>query len=131
MTLTKIELKRQIKKFLQDPNRGISQRMFAQLCGINMEHMRDVFLYETVPLTEMIQTRVNKGYDSWKKGIVRTMKSRDNKHFVDYRKEPKPVMAPSYGLQIKNGQIAMRVGMVNQHDYSQRDLIGDKNGSLT
>ena len=62
MILTKAELKRQIKKFLKDPERGISHRLFAQLCGINMDHMRSVFLYETEPLTEMIQIRVNKGY---------------------------------------------------------------------
>ena len=125
MILTKQELRRQIRKFLYDPDRGISQRMFAELCGINLDHMRDVFLYQTAPMTEMVQTRVNRGYDAWKKGLVRTMKRRDNTHFVDYRKEAKPEFAPSYGLQIKNGQIAMRVGMVNRHDYSQRDLIGE------
>jgi hypothetical protein len=50
MTLTKVELLRQVKKFLQDPERGISNAMFAELCGINVDHMRDVFLYQTKPL---------------------------------------------------------------------------------
>ena len=125
MTLTKIELKRQIKKFLKDPERGISHRLFAQLCGINMDHMRSVFLYETEPLTEMIQIRVNKGYAQWKAGMVRTMKRRDNTTYVDYRKESQPLFVPSMGLQMQNGKIGLRIGLVNRRDYSQRDLKGE------
>jgi len=85
MMLTKVELLRQIKKFLKDPDRGISHPMFAELCGINVDHMRDVFLYQTNPLTETVQIRVNKGYDAWKKGMVKTMVRRDKSRFVDYR----------------------------------------------
>jgi len=125
MTLTKVELLRQVKKFLQDPERGISNAMFAELCGINMYHMRDVFLYQTEPLTEMIQIRVNKGYDAWKKGLVKTMQRRDKTRFVDYRKEPQPLIAPSMGLKLVGGQLKLRVGMVNRRDYSEHDLNGD------
>ena len=125
MTLTKIELKRQIKKFLKDPERGISHRLFAQLCGINMDHMRSVFLYETEPLTEMIQIRVNRGYNHWRNGMVRTMKRRDNTTYVDYRKESQPLLVPSMGLQMQNGKIGLRIGLVNRRDYSDRDLKGE------
>ena len=125
MILTKVELLRQINKFLRDPDRGISQGMFAELCGINKYHMRDVFMYQTEPLTEIMQIRVNKGYDAWKKGLVRTMVRRDRTHFVDYRKEPKPNIAPSMGLKLVGGEFKLRVGMVNRHDYSEHDLNGD------
>jgi len=123
--LTKTELLRQIKKFLQDPDRGISHPMFAELCGINVDHMRDVFLYQTNPLTETVQIRVNKGYDAWKKGMVKTMVRRDKSRFVDYRKEPKHDIAPSMGLKLVGGQLKLRVGMVNRRDYSEHDLNGD------
>jgi hypothetical protein len=124
MSLTKVQLKKEIKKFLQDADRGISQRLFAELCGIDLYHMRDIFMYEKFPLTETMQIRVNKGYDAWKKGMVKVMQRRDRTVYVDYRQEAKPVFIPSVALSIKNGQIGLRVGMVNQHDYSQPDLLG-------
>jgi hypothetical protein len=123
--LTKDELKRQIRKFLIDGDRGISHKMFAELCGINVDHMRDVFMYNKAPLTEMVQTRVNRGYHYWKQGLVRTMQRKDRTVYVDYRKEAKPVFAPKYGLQVKDGKIVMRIGMVNRYDYSERDLQGN------
>jgi len=125
MMLTKVELLRQIKKFLQDPDRGISHAMFAELCGINKFYMMDVFVYQTEPLSETVQIRVNKGYDAWKRGIVKTMVRRNQTRYVDYRKEPQPLLAPSMGLKLVGGELKLRVGMVNRHDYSQRDLNGD------
>lgn len=123
--LTKTELLRQIKKFLQDPDRGISHAMFAELCGINKFYMMDVFVYQTEPLSETVQIRVNKGYDAWKRGMVKTMVRRNQTRYVDYRKEPQPLLAPSMGLKLVGGELKLRVGMVNRHDYSQRDLNGD------
>jgi len=125
MILTKVELLRQIKKFLQDPDRGISHAMFAELCGINKFYMMDVFVYQTEPLSETVQIRVNKGYDAWKRGMVKTMVRRNQTRYVDYRKEPQPLLAPSMGLKLVGGELKLRVGMVNRHDYSQRDLNGD------
>jgi hypothetical protein len=72
-----------------------------------------------------MQIRVNKGYEAWKQGLVRTMKRRDNTTFVDYRKVAEPFLAPSMGLQMKNGKIGLRIGLVNRRDYSQRDLNGE------
>ena len=90
-----------------------------------MDHMRSVFLYETEPLTEMIQIRVNRGYNHWRNGMVRTMKRRDNTTYVDYRKESQPLLVPSMGLQMQNGKIGLRIGLVNRRDYSDRDLKGE------
>lgn len=125
MNLTKKELLRQVKKFLQDPNRGISHMMFAELCGIDMWFMRQVFLDEERPLSETVQIRVNKGYDAWKKGLVKTMQRKDRSRYVDYRAKAEPLLAPSMGLKLVGGELKLRVGMVNRRDYSQRDLNGD------
>ena len=125
MNLTKKELLRQVKKFLQDPDRGISHMMFAELCGIDMWFMRQVFLDEERPLSETVQIRVNKGYDAWKKGLVKTMQRKDRSRYVDYRTKAEPFLAPSMGLKLVGGQLKLRVGMVNRRDYSQRDLNGD------
>jgi hypothetical protein len=123
--LTKVELHRQIKKLLADQERGISINLFAELCGISRTQLKEVFIADEVPMSEVVQTRVNKGYDAWKSGQVKVMRRKDNSRFVDYRKEPQPVSMPSLGLKVANGQIKLRVGMVNRHDYSQRDLNGD------
>jgi len=123
--LTKVELHRQIKKLLADPERGISINLFAELCGISRTQLKEVFIADEVPMSEVVQTRVNKGYDAWKSGQVKVMRRKDNSRFVDYRKEPQLVSMPSLGLKVTNGQIKLRVGMVNRHDYSQRDLNGD------
>jgi hypothetical protein len=125
MNLTKKELLRQVKKFLQDPDRGISHMMFAELCGIDMWFMRQVFLDEERPLSETVQIRVNKGYDAWKKGLVKTMQRKDRSRYVDYRTKAEPLLAPSMGLKLVGGELKLRVGMVNRRDYSQRDLNGD------
>ena len=123
--LTKIDLMRQIKKFLEDPNRGISKALFAELCGVDVSNMVKTFEKGEIPLSEMTQIRVNKGYESWKRGEVKVMQRKNASRYVDYRKVPEPVIAPSMGLKLVGGEFKLRVGMVNRHDYSQRDLNGD------
>jgi hypothetical protein len=120
--LPKSELKRQIKKFLEDLDRGISIKSFAELCGISAQHLKDVFKYETEPLTENVQIRVNKGYDAWKRGVVKVMKRRDNTRYVDYRKEAYSPYMPSNKLVLTREGIKLKVGMANRHDYSDKNL---------
>lgn len=117
-TLTKRELLRQIKRFIKDQNRGISVKLFAELCGINKDHLLDVFFYRVHPLTEYVQIRVNKGYQAWKNGEVAIMQNRDKTKFVQYRKEPKPRLTRQTGLHMVNGEIKIKVGIGNRADYS-------------
>ena len=77
--IPKRELLAIIKRFIKDQNRGISVKLFAELCGINKEHLLDVFYYRVHPLTEYIQIRVSKGYKAWEKGEVAIMQNRDKK----------------------------------------------------
>ena len=117
-TLPRSELRRIIKRFLQDKDRGISIPLFADLAGISVAHLRDVFMNETEPLTEYVQRRVSKAYNEWKDGEVAIMQNRDTSKFVQYRKDPKPRMARSTGLQVVNGEIKIKVGISNKYDYS-------------
>ena len=126
--LSKHELKRQIKKFLQDKDRGISVNLFGELCGVTRTHLWDVFILEREPLTETVQTRVNRAYALWKQGYVKVMKNRDNTRFVDFRKVAQPHVMPSTGLKMTSEGIKIRVGMVNRHDYSGFDLNETKRG---
>jgi hypothetical protein len=111
-----------MKRFFEDKERGISIRLFAELCGISFAHFHDVFIYEREPLTENVQRRVSKGYQQWKAGNVKIMKRMDNTRYVDYRKTSQPVFKPKMGLQVTSEGIKLKVGMANRHDYSEISL---------
>jgi len=122
VTIPKRELLRVIKRFVKDQNRGISVKLFAELCGVDKEHLLDVFFYRIRPLTEYMQIRVSKGYNSWLKGEVAVMQNRDKTRFVEYRREPKPRLARTTGLHLVNGEIKIKVGVSNRGDYSGQTL---------
>jgi hypothetical protein len=111
-----------IGKFLRDENRGISIQLFADLCGVNMSHMRDVFIAKCVPLTEAMQRKIDKGYKAVLEGRVAVMENRDGTRYVEYRKTPKPRLTRSTGLQVVDGQIKIKVGIRNRADYSTSTL---------
>ena len=96
--------------------------LFAELCGIDKTHLLDVFFYRTHPLTEYIQIRVSKGYESWKKGEVAVMQNQDKTRFVTYRKVPRQRLTNTAGLQVVNGEIKIKLGVRNLGDYSGDDL---------
>ena len=120
--IPRLELKRTIKRFLTDKNRGISIPLFAELCGVSVAILRLVFIKEEEPLTEYVQRRVSKGYQSWVQGEVAVMMNRDQTRFVQYRKEAKPKVARSMGLEVQNGQIKLKIGLKNKADYSNLDI---------
>ena len=129
--MPKAQLLREIKRFLKDNNRGISRPLFAELCGISFTLLRDVFVYEIVPMTENTQILVSRGYAAYKRGEVAIMQNRDNTRFVQFRKEPKPIYERSTSLQVVDGQIKIKVGIRNAADYSGSDLneqLGGNNG---
>jgi len=120
--MPKTVLRKVIKRFLQDKDRGISVALFAELAGISVAHLKDVFLHESEPLTEYIQRRVNKAYFEWQDGEVAIMQNRDKTRFVQYRKEAKPIMEKKTTLQVVNGKIALKIGIAPKYDYSGSTL---------
>ena len=125
---TKAELLKIIHRFLSDHDRGISMRLFAELCGVDERHLKDVFLYQVHPLTEYIQRRVSKAWDEWRDGYVAIMRNQDNTKFVQYRKTPKSNAMRGYGLQLVGGEIKLKLGIKNRADYSDTlaDQLGDQ-----
>ena len=120
--IPKSELYRVIEKFIKDENRGISIELFAELCGVSEGTLTKVFIYREYPMTEMVQRRVSRGYKSWLKGEVAIMQNHDRSRFVQYKKEPKPRVVRSMGLQVVNGEIKMQIGLRNKADYSDYTL---------
>ncbi len=119
--IPKQQLKEIINRFLKDKKRGIPIKLFAELCGVNFFHLRDVFLYQTEPLTENVQRRVSKGYNHWKNGDVAVM-IRFGQKWLEWRKEPKPRMVKGYGLQLGNDGFKLKIGAKNRYDYSNPRL---------
>ena len=120
--LSRVELLRQVKKFIADDNRGISIALFCELCGISKTTLRDVFLDEKVPMSVPVQIRVNKGLREMRQGRVKIMQRRDRTRYVDYRREPQPVLKPQLGLVATSEGIKLRIGLKNRSDYSGVDL---------
>jgi hypothetical protein len=111
-----------IERFCEDKDRGISVMLFAELSGVSLKHFKDVFIDRTEPLTETIQRRVSKAYEEWRDGNVRVMQNRDRTRFVEYRKEPKPLLRRDNRLIVENGRIVLKPGIVNRSDYNRPTL---------
>lgn len=120
--LSKQELKAQMRRFIEDKERGIGLKHFCEIAGMSHRHFLDVFYYDKSDVSELVQLRVNKAYKLWKEGRLVVMKRGNNTRYVDYRREPKPAIFPEMGLKMTSEGLKLRVGMVNRHDYSQPDL---------
>ena len=112
------ELKVMVKRFLADPNRGISIEMFAELAGLDTSTIRDVFIKEEFAVSEYVQRRVSKAYQAFVNGEVAVMQNRDGTRFLKYRDTPKPRFARTQRLKVVNGRIQLDVGVRSRHDYT-------------
>jgi hypothetical protein len=120
--LSQKELLRQVRKFVDDPNRGISMNMFYELCGISRHIFEETFIKQTQPMSVTTQIRVNKALRDLRAGRVKVMRRPDRTHYVDYRREDAPVMRPKIGLVKTADGIKIRIGLKNRSDYSDIDL---------
>jgi hypothetical protein len=120
--MPKAELLKTIKKMLADQERGISVRSFAELAGMSERHLWDVFVYETATLTEVTQRRVTNAYNAWKNGYVAIMRGKDRHIYPDYRREARPRAYRGMKIDLKNGQIGLKVGVFNRCNYDEMTL---------
>jgi len=126
--LSKKQLMKEIKLFLQDKDRGISIELFGELAGLSSHHIEEVFLQESRPMTEYTQKRVNRAYEIWKSGRVKVMRKFTGHRYVDFRKEPEIPLYPQLKIEMVNGVPKVTLGPVNRHDYSQISEILSKRG---
>jgi len=119
---TKAQLLREMLRFLKDEKRGISIALFADMCGYSYRHLRDVFWYHTAPLTETMQIRVSRVLDDYIAGNIRVMQKYDGTRYAEYRTESKPVARREYALTLKDGKIALKIGLKAKGDYTSPHL---------
>jgi hypothetical protein len=129
--LSKVELMKQMERFMADKNRGISIDHFSQIAGYESKYLISIFKEKIQPISEGVQIRVSKALASWKRGEIRVMiKPHNNTKFVEYRPkgETKQKIQPKISFDIRNGAIRLQPGPVNRMDYSTPgldELIGD------
>lgn len=111
-----------MKRFMQSENRHISMNLFADLCGVAVQTLYDVFEDERYPMSEYVQRRVSKGYTAWMRGEVAIMQNRDTSKFLKFRKESKLRLARSVRLAVTPDGIKIRPGIRNLNDYSEPNL---------
>lgn len=114
--LTKVELKRIVRRFIEDKSRGISIKHFCEIAGINETTLYRVFI-DHDELTELVQRRVSKAYNRWARGELVVMQNRNQTTYVEYRKVPKPRLVRGYGLQVQEGKLKLKIGIRNKADY--------------
>jgi hypothetical protein len=124
------ELYRIMDNFLKDENRGISIRLFAELCGLSKQTILVVFVRKEERMTEKTQRRVSMAYTNWKNGEVAVMQNRDKTRFVQYRKEAKPKLARSMAIEFVNGSVKIKTGIRNKGDYSDYDINEQLTGKI-
>lgn len=118
--LSREQLMLEIRAFLADKERGISQEQFAEICGISVDLLKRVFIQQSMPMTEMTQRRVNRGYSLWKQGYVRVMRRPDRTVYAEFRKKPEPAFLPTTRLRVGPDGAKLEMGLRNRRDYSQR-----------
>jgi hypothetical protein len=119
---SKAELYRQMDRFADDSKSPFSWQAFADVAGVSMRHLRDVFLYKTSPMTEEVQIRVSRALERIRAGDVTVMHNKDLTRFIKYNNEPKPRIARGYQIKLIDGQLKVQPGLVNKNDYSQITL---------
>jgi hypothetical protein len=120
--IPKVELKRLMRRFILDKDRGISLKLFSNHAGLSEAHFYDVFKYLNEPLTEMMQIRVSKAYQEYCRGELAIMQNRDRSRFVQYRKEPKPQFEKTSQLQLIDGRIQIKLGIKPKYQYNEISL---------
>jgi hypothetical protein len=119
---TKKQLEIEVLRFLKDHSRGISIELFADLCGLDGETLKNVFIYKKYPMSEYVQRRVSRGFKHWQQGHVAVMQNRDRTRFVEYRKTPQPRLVKKTQLHVVNGEIKLKIGIQNRADYTNQSL---------
>jgi len=117
--MTKAEIYRQMERFWKDPDKTLSIKMFAELCGLSETLLKRVFYVKDMDMSEHTQISVSRALERMTRGDVVMVYDRKKRRSLFYRQQPKPRLAKSVGLTVNDGKIGLKVGMKNKSDYSK------------
>jgi len=123
LPLDKKTLKKELKLFLDDKDRGISIKNFCEIAGISDRLFMYIIKENKLPMTESVQRGLNRAYMHWKEGRLRVMKKHTNETYPDYRKEPVQPLIPMSKLVMTNTGFKVQNKPLNRHDYANFDNI--------
>jgi hypothetical protein len=117
--MSKAEIYRQMERFWKDPDKTLSIKMFAELCGLSEILLRRVFYVKDLDMTEHTQICVSRALERMTRGDVMMVYDKGNRRKLLYRQEPRPRLVKSLGLTLEDGKIALKAGIKNKSDYSK------------
>jgi hypothetical protein len=116
--MTKKEIFAAVQRFRADPDRVISEQLFAELAGISETFFHKIFRYGE-PFGPRTQLRLERAIKAIENGEVAVMQ-KGRHRFVTYRREPRIDYKRNYGLTMKGGKIGLKLGMTNANCYTGR-----------
>lgn len=116
--MSKAEIYRQMERFWKDPDKTLSIRMFAELCGLSETLLKRVFYVKDMAMSEHTQIAVSRALERMTRGDVMMVYDRNSRRSLFYRQEPRPRLAKSMNLTVRDGKIGLKVGVKNKSDYS-------------
>jgi hypothetical protein len=114
------ELRAAMDRFYADKDRVISERLLAELAGISLDTLKDVFKLRRTMLTPTTQLRLERALKHIERGEVAVMQDGMKRRSIQYRKkgEEKPAFRKTTRLTFRNGRIGLKVGPENANCYT-------------
>lgn len=117
--MRKKELRAAMQRFFDDKNRVISERMLAELAGLSIDTIKNVFKFQITELTPTTQIRLEKALKAIENGDVVVTEAWNRVRNVGYRRKPQPEFKRGLSLTLKDGKIGIRARPVNANCYTE------------
>lgn len=120
-------LRERFLRFWNDKERGISKSAFAEMCGLSIELLKQVFVDKRLPMTAQTQVAVSKTLREWEEGRFRIerQKGRYGEKAIDvvvWDREPKPTVKRVARLMFTEHGFQVKLVTERRGDYSQPTL---------
>jgi hypothetical protein len=126
--MTKVDLRKAVERFFADPNRIVSVKLLCELAGISDDTFRAVFQTKITPMTPTTQVRMERALMAVERGQVKVFKTPDRVHHIAYKRKAEPEFKRGFSLTMKNGQIAVKTGLINANNYRTRTFKEELEG---
>lgn len=125
---SKSELVQRLRRFLADPNRGISRLLFAEMAGVSDQYLKKNVEMGEGDISQEYQIRLSRALQSWERGEIAVMRGRNGNKFAQYRPEPKPRLVRHWGLKVTPDGLKMDLRVRNKADYGEMTLLEQMEG---
>ena len=125
---SKSELVQRLRRFLADPNRGISRLLFAEIAGVSEGFLRKNVENGQGDISPEYQIRLSRALQAWERGEIAVMQGPRGVRFVKWRETPRPRLARSWGLRATSEGFKLDLRVKNRADYGEETLLEQMEG---